>query len=168
MTNEEVDNLPAALKKELKLLGITADKPTEATGEKTSEFLKRTHTDGIDVVVTSVRYSGSGDFEGAVIQIENSKVVGETRFGSTTIGGETISQVLNTDTYDHAREGLGEERLRIVNEYSKAKFGMSITSMGVTGVTRSHNAEGLWRKLMAAGLAEERTLKSGTKIYSML
>ena len=161
---DEIRKLPPAALEGLDRFGIISVIDTNVHDDFKTQVLTRIDPDGVQQVLASVLFDKGQKISGAILQLTEGELIGRTTFTNHAFGDRTVLYVGSTNTWAKQREGLGEERLRIINEYTKMKFGMPLCS----SADPSDSATALWESLLRRGLAEKRSLEDGTMIYSML
>jgi hypothetical protein len=161
ITQSNADQVPGAAMDQLVSIGVLEGYSQEDDTDKT-EVMMRSDTDGITLVLGTVIDKQSGEFTGVLVQTEEDEAIGRTSFARTGLGSGFAAYVTSTNTWKHKREGLGEERMRLINAYTKEKFGLPLSS-----ISRSDSAQGLWDKLLAEGLADRKRVGDSV-VYTML
>jgi hypothetical protein len=167
MHPEEVGELIPEARAEMVDMGVLPGPVYDYKKEKehVTEFLSRTDPDDLQLVLGSIFYKEDGAFSGAIVQVSNKRLVGCTQFMQVLDEGEIVAMIGRTDTWGEKREGLGEQRLRVINEYTKSRYATRLISL----FRRSDEAEGLWKTLVGRGIAKvKRTTQNGVAVYSML
>lgn len=162
LSDAQIAGLGIDVRNELIEIGVIEVFPVE-NKEFHTEVLGRSDADGIELCIATLWNEHDGTIAGVLTQAENDTMIGRTTFTDGLIDGKRIAHVGRADTYLHAREGFGEERLRIIHEYTKKKFSLPLSS-----INREPPAQALWDSLLARGLATREDDGSGMVIYTMV
>lgn len=161
ISQEEAQHLTADVVIELDRVGVLD--MYRINEEHESDVMVRKDPDGIDIVLGAVRNIKDEHISGVLVQSEGEQVVGRTTFTSDGNNEQSLVYVGNTNTWLHKKEGMGEQRLRLINEYTKEKFGKPLSS-----ISRTESAQVLWDSLLERGLAERTSHGDKRVIYSLL